>query len=275
LSSSNLENAAAAPVIWDLDNAAGYANAMGRYRTEKEKEFILRHLPAGPLRVLDIGGSTGRFAVQLASRGHEVTVVDVCTEALRRLDQRGLRKIVTIPGDFLNLDFQAEFDIALGIESVQFFTSVPLDTLFDRVHRSLRDGGRFVFTALNARSWRWALRTLRPSATHHYVADTLPGYRRALYHAGLSVRSIDGFMWMPMTATSNSRFVPAFASVESRLRLTRWLTQSPWLLIAADKPTRPDQRPVVDHPRATTRAGVAVVRHTLMPEATRDHRNAD
>lgn len=45
-------------------------------------------LGAGPLRVLDVGGGTGGFAVPLAQRGHTVTVVDPSPDALALLARR-------------------------------------------------------------------------------------------------------------------------------------------------------------------------------------------
>lgn len=45
-------------------------------------------LSAGPLRVLDVGGGTGGFAVPLAQRGHQITVVDPSPDALALLARR-------------------------------------------------------------------------------------------------------------------------------------------------------------------------------------------
>jgi len=45
-------------------------------------------LDGGPLRVLDVGGGTGGFAVPLAQRGHTVTVVDPSPDALALLARR-------------------------------------------------------------------------------------------------------------------------------------------------------------------------------------------
>ena len=42
----------------------------------------------GELRVLDIGGGTGGFAVRVAGLGHQVTVVDPSPDALATLDRR-------------------------------------------------------------------------------------------------------------------------------------------------------------------------------------------
>jgi len=42
----------------------------------RTQELILRHLPDRPLRILDVGGAAGRYALWLAARGHEVHLVD-------------------------------------------------------------------------------------------------------------------------------------------------------------------------------------------------------
>src|ERR1700710_1873979 len=41
-----------------------------------------------PLRVLDVGGGSGMFAVPLAQLGHDVTVVDPSADALATLHRR-------------------------------------------------------------------------------------------------------------------------------------------------------------------------------------------
>lgn len=61
-------------------------------------------LSDGPLRVLDVGGGTGGFAVPLAQRGHTVTVVDPSPDALallvRRAQAAGVAGVVTgVQGD--------------------------------------------------------------------------------------------------------------------------------------------------------------------------------
>jgi len=63
---------------------------------------------AAPVRVLDIGGGTGGFAVRLASLGHRVTVVDPSPDALaalgRRAAESGVTDLVTgVQGDLAGL----------------------------------------------------------------------------------------------------------------------------------------------------------------------------
>ncbi|MEJ5914832.1 class I SAM-dependent methyltransferase [Pseudokineococcus sp. 1T1Z-3] len=59
---------------------------------------------ARPVRVLDLGGGTGGLAVELASRGHDVVVVDPSPDALaslaRRADEMGVGERLTgVQGD--------------------------------------------------------------------------------------------------------------------------------------------------------------------------------
>lgn len=61
-------------------------------RTAVVWEALQQRLQPGtgrqPLRVLDIGGGTGGFAVRVAELGHHVTVVDPSPDALATLDRR-------------------------------------------------------------------------------------------------------------------------------------------------------------------------------------------
>jgi len=66
----------------------------GRARLEIVLERILAALPEAPLRVLDAGGGTGAFAIPLARRGDDVTVLDRSEEWLgiagQRADEAGV-----------------------------------------------------------------------------------------------------------------------------------------------------------------------------------------
>ncbi|WP_279580846.1 hypothetical protein [Fodinicola feengrottensis] len=49
---------------------------------------IDRRAADGPLRVVDVGGGSGGFAVPLACQGHHVSVVDPSPNALATLSRR-------------------------------------------------------------------------------------------------------------------------------------------------------------------------------------------
>lgn len=85
---------------------------------ENTYPYLEQHLPDDG-HILDAGGAAGRYAVWLAERGYEVTLIDISGEQLRiareKLKERGLLERVSIQeGDIRDLDFQDRtFDAVL------------------------------------------------------------------------------------------------------------------------------------------------------------------
>lgn len=52
------------------------SRSLGRLEKIRTFEILDRHLPAPPVRILDVGGGTGPYALPLAARGYEVHLVD-------------------------------------------------------------------------------------------------------------------------------------------------------------------------------------------------------
>lgn len=229
---ADMTEAESSEYLWDVDNPRGYGNAMGRYKTARELAFILEYIRGENLAILDVGGGSGRFAVPLANRGHRITVADISEEALKLLRERNVAGISTVHGDFVSHAFGQTFDAVTAIESIQYITSLSFADLFERIHALVKAGGWFVFTALNGRSWRYALHALRGHHLEYNVAE--PGaYVAALRTVGFRDVHVEGFVWMPFRATSDSPLVPVFSAMERGLELGRWIGQSPWLMIAA------------------------------------------
>lgn len=65
-----------------------YATVKGRVRTYVLHEQLLRHLPAPPATVLDVGGGAAHQSLPLARAGYDVTVVDPSATMLERARQR-------------------------------------------------------------------------------------------------------------------------------------------------------------------------------------------
>lgn len=86
-----------------------------RMEFENTVDYLDKHLPESG-RVLDVGGAAGRYAVWLAEREYDVTLVDVSETqvelARENAAESGLEdRISAEQGDVRNLDFEAdEFD---------------------------------------------------------------------------------------------------------------------------------------------------------------------
>lgn len=61
---------------------------MGIFEFERNKELIGQYLPESPVKILDIGGGTGKYASWLAKLGHHVELVDPVAKHLRIAQQR-------------------------------------------------------------------------------------------------------------------------------------------------------------------------------------------
>jgi ubiquinone/menaquinone biosynthesis C-methylase UbiE len=58
------------------DEASRLRTGWFRLEQERTRELILRHIPAAPARVIDVGGGAGAYACWLASLGYEVHLID-------------------------------------------------------------------------------------------------------------------------------------------------------------------------------------------------------
>jgi S-adenosylmethionine-dependent methyltransferase len=117
-----------------------------------------------PLRVLDVGGGSGMFAVPLARLGHDVTVVDPSADALatlrRRADTAGVGARVHDvqgDGDLLHEVLPAADEESSGYDSgydlalchyVLEVVDDPAVTLRE-IARALRPGGQVSLTTVN------------------------------------------------------------------------------------------------------------------------------
>ncbi len=69
-----------------------------RHRTEFAVTLraLDEHLPPPPARVLDCGGGPGRYAIELARRGYEVTLFDLSSECLHMAGEKAREAGVTL-----------------------------------------------------------------------------------------------------------------------------------------------------------------------------------
>jgi SAM-dependent methyltransferase len=125
----------------DIDEGERLRQGPGLLELARTQEIVRRHLPAGSLRILDVGGGTGVHAAWLADDGHEVHLVDPIErhiEAARRLAGPG-RRITAQVGDARRLRADPG-----SVDAVLLLG--PLYHLTERVDRllALREAARVV-----------------------------------------------------------------------------------------------------------------------------------
>jgi 2-polyprenyl-3-methyl-5-hydroxy-6-metoxy-1,4-benzoquinol methylase len=213
--------------IWDDANPHGYGNRMGRYRTRVECDFMTRHLGPAPLRVLDVGGGSGRLGTFFHNLGHHVTVMDHNHDAVKMAQAKGFAGAVVC--DLMKYDGR-DFDVVACMEVIEYFKdSAPV---LKKCAEFVRPGGMFLFCVINAQSWRYQMRHLKHS-DFPANASTPAEVERTCQAAGLEIIERRGFQWCLAPTGSDSRLVTVSAAVEKWLGLNRWHGQSPWLLYAA------------------------------------------
>jgi len=107
------------------------------------------------IKILDIGCGIGRHSIELAKRGYSVTGFDLSESQLNKA--RKYAKAQDLNIDFLkldarNFDFDSRFDLAIMICEGAFSlmeTDEMNFAILKNAFSSLKDGGKFIFTALN------------------------------------------------------------------------------------------------------------------------------
>jgi SAM-dependent methyltransferase len=148
------------------------------------ERFVTSSLPK-PGMALDLAGGLGRHALWLASRGWQVTVVEISDVAIGKLSQAALRlnvKLELLAGDAAEFRFEpAHFDLI-----VLFY---HLDrSLFPRIASALKPGGLLI----SKMSLRWdsgeALTTAGSNPLHRNELPSLVPELDVLHHQERPVR---------------------------------------------------------------------------------------
>ena len=116
---------------------------------------LARHLPPGPLAVLDAGGGNGADSLPLARAGHTVTIVDYSAEMLgeatRQAAEPGvIGRLTTHTADLLSLPAlfpQTQFDVVLCHNVVQYVDDAP--ALLVALSAVLKPGGLLSLIGMN------------------------------------------------------------------------------------------------------------------------------
>ena len=118
------------------DNVHGEADAVTR--------LVHAHFAGLPCRILDAGCGTGRLAVELERRGHEVTAIDLDADMVDKARPKS-RTVSWMVGDLATIDIAERFDIVVMIGNILNFCEPGSQTAIVRnLVRHLHVGGLLV-----------------------------------------------------------------------------------------------------------------------------------
>jgi SAM-dependent methyltransferase len=137
-----------------------YATVKGRVRTYVLHQQLVRHLPAAPATVLDVGGGAGHQSLPLARLGYDVTILDPSPAMLAKAQQRlaaepadvrrRVRLVQAAGEDAPTAVGGATFDAVL-CHGVLMYLPSP-DPMIQALCRCAAPGGVVSVMALNART---------------------------------------------------------------------------------------------------------------------------
>jgi SAM-dependent methyltransferase len=185
-----------------------YATVKGRVRTYVLHQHLLRHLPAPPATVLDVGGGAAHQSLPLARLGYQVTVLDpspaMLAKAARRVEAepgevRRRVRLVEAAGEDAHQAVDGETFGAVLCHGVLMYLPQP-EPMIEALCRCVAPGGLLSVMALNAhtlavrpaldRRWAEALAAFDAGGEVGVLgirtrADTVEGLSRLMRQGGL------------------------------------------------------------------------------------------
>lgn len=124
--------------------------------TLQEVDFIEKEIGFNKnISILDVGCGTGRYSIELAKRGYEITGFDLSDDQLKAAREKAAEANVEI--QFLQMDarnfkMEVKFDLAIMLCEGGFLlmdTDEANFTILKNVVESLKKDGKFIFTTLS------------------------------------------------------------------------------------------------------------------------------
>jgi len=165
-------------VLADPFVEAAYASVKGQVRTYVLHSQLLRHLPAPPASILDVGGGAAHQSLPLVRLGYDVTVLDPSPAMLAKAEQRlsaepdevrGRIRLLEAPGEHAEEATGGQRFDAVLCHGVLMYLERP-EPLLRSLCRCTRSGGIVSVMALNAHTL-----AVRPALDHRW-ADALVAF---------------------------------------------------------------------------------------------------
>lgn len=143
--------------IIEFYTAYSEEHRLSRHELEKIRtsELLLRHLPQGPLRILDVGGGTGAYAFWLSSLGHAVHFIDLVPKHVQHVERCSAASewpLASVSvGDARSLDVaEGGFDVVLLLGPLYHLTKREERlAALQEARRALKPGGLLFAAAIS------------------------------------------------------------------------------------------------------------------------------
>jgi SAM-dependent methyltransferase len=136
---------------------------------------LLRHVPDGSGRALDVGCGDGTFARRLAAKSSAVIALDSdrAQAEYAREECADLANVSVVHGDFLTANLEhASFDLVTSLASLHHF---PFEAAIARSCELLRPGGRLIALGL------WTDNTAATDRALNHVAGAMNKFYRRIW----------------------------------------------------------------------------------------------
>ncbi|MDD8026896.1 MAG: class I SAM-dependent methyltransferase [Acidobacteriota bacterium] len=140
-----------------IDYAKTYDRETFTKGTLQEVGFIEKEIRKNKrIRILDVGCGTGRHSIELARRGYAVTGLDLSLSQLKRAREKARAagvKVEFLRKDARRFDFRGRFGLVIMLCEGGFplmETDEMNFRILENCAKSLRKGGKFIFSTLNA-----------------------------------------------------------------------------------------------------------------------------
>jgi len=130
--------------IWNENKKSNYY-----YKEHSRNDAILKRLPRGKLKVLDLGCGDGYLSCKIAERGFNVTSVDLSQNRLDKFKAQAEKlNIKQVLGDITKIEFPSEsFDVIVCSEVIEHLPNFK--AVLAEACRLLKKGRYFIVTVPN------------------------------------------------------------------------------------------------------------------------------
>jgi len=214
-----------------------------RYLLRYELAFVHRVLgdTSRPRRLLEVCCGDGWITIPIHDTGFPIVGLDINPVPLGIL-RRQSSGLPLVLGDAICLPFaDGSLD---GVVAIQCLHFLDRPRFLQECGRITRSGGLLIFESLNRHSYKWLRRRLRhcfsrnPSGAVSDKWVNIPSCGeivREIADHGFAVEVVSGYGWIPFARHSDSSWVGVMSKLEQALRLDRWYSMSPRIIVAARK----------------------------------------